>query len=272
VSAPDPPITLGSQSPEPSPGRDAPLDRGGGLTATSSTNSFTALPAGVTITVSKADAGTPLTVSVGQDVDGVALKMQSLVDAVNAAISTVKTYTNNDTGSKAALKGEWAVSSLAGQLLDAVSTTVGAGGSPAQVGLQLSKDGKVTFDKNKFTNALKSDPSLTQKIVGGQTASLGVDGVVSGDDVPALTGVAGRLLQVAKSASDSTTGSLVALANGQDSLAKDIQSRIDAWDVRLAARKVALTRQFAAMETALSSLKNQSTWLAGQINSLPTYG
>ena len=25
------------------------------------------------------------------------------------------------------------------------------------------------------------------------------------------------------------------------------------------------------METALSSLKNQSTWLAGQINSLPSY-
>jgi flagellar hook-associated protein 2 len=32
-----------------------------------------------------------------------------------------------------------------------------------------------------------------------------------------------------------------------------------------------LTRQFSAMETALSSLKNQSTWLAGQINSLPSY-
>ena len=71
-------------------------------------------------------------------------------------------------------------------------------------------------------------------------------------------------------ASDATTGTLVALANGQDSLVKDIQDRIDAWDLRLAKRKETLTRQFTAMETALSSLKNQSTWLAGQINSLPS--
>ena len=51
---------------------------------------------------------------------------------------------------------------------------------------------------------------------------------------------------------------------------KDYQDRIDAWDLRLAKRKETLTRQFTAMETALSSLKNQSTWLAGQINSLPS--
>jgi flagellar hook-associated protein 2 len=39
----------------------------------------------------------------------------------------------------------------------------------------------------------------------------------------------------------------------------------------LAKRKETLTRQFTAMETALSSLKNQSSWLAGQISSLPTW-
>jgi flagellar hook-associated protein 2 len=82
--------------------------------------------------------------------------------------------------------------------------------------------------------------------------------------------IAGRLLAVSKSASDSTTGSLVKLAEGQDSMLKDIQSRIDSWDLRLAKRKEMLTHQFSAMETALSSLKNQSTWLAGQINSLPS--
>ena len=79
-----------------------------------------------------------------------------------------------------------------------------------------------------------------------------------------------RLLDVAKSASDSATGSLVKLAEGQESTLKDIQDRIEAWDLRLAKRKETLTRQFTAMETALSSLRNQSTWLAGQINSLPS--
>ena len=86
----------------------------------------------------------------------------------------------------------------------------------------------------------------------------------------AITGIAAKLLAISKSASDATTGSIVALANGQDLLVKDYQARIEAWDLRLEKRREALTRQFTAMETALSSLKNQSTWLAGQINSLPT--
>jgi flagellar capping protein FliD len=91
-----------------------------------------------------------------------------------------------------------------------------------------------------------------------------------GNAVAAVTGLAKRLLDVATSASDATTGSLVKLAEGKESTLKGIQERIDAWDLRLAKRKEALTRQFTSMETALSSLRNQSTWLAGQINSLPS--
>ena len=52
---------------------------------------------------------------------------------------------------------------------------------------------------------------------------------------------------------------------------KDFESRIADWDLRLATRKETPTRQFTAMETALSSLKNQSTWLAGQISGLPSW-
>jgi flagellar hook-associated protein 2 len=201
----------------------------------------------------------------------VAAKVSALVDAVNATLTQVKSYTSNATGSTAALKGDYSVTSLAGKLLDAVSSAVGSDGSPARVGLQLSKDGKVTFDKAKFITALKDTPDLAVRMVSGTPASNGADGVAGGtDDVAATTGIAARLLAVSKSASDSTNGSLIALANGQDTLVKDITDRIAAWDLRLAKRKETLTRQFTAMETALSSLKNQSTWLAGQINSLPT--
>ena len=269
-SATEDAITAGSKFVATSPGADATIDLGGGITASSSSNTFADLLSGVSVTVSKVDA-TPVTLTVAADTDAVASKMQTLVDAINSALTNVKTYTSTATGSTAALKGEYAVTSLAGQLLNAVSSAVGSDGSPAQLGLQLTKDGKVTFDKAKFSTALKDTPALVQRMVGGTPAGLGADGVVGGgDDVVAVTGLATRLFDVAKAASDSTTGSLVALANGQDSLAKDYTDRIAAWDLRLAKRKEALTRQFTAMETALSSLKNQSTWLAGQINSLPS--
>jgi flagellar hook-associated protein 2 len=231
---------------------------------------------GTTFTVNKDDPATDVTLTVASDPDAVANKVQTLVDAVNSAIGTVKTYTNNSKGSTAALRGDFNVNQMAGQLLDAVSFAVVAAvppvgtdsgdRSPATVGFSLSKDGKVNFDKSKFLSALNDDPELAQRMVAGRDA--GTD-PVTGTQVTAVTGLAERLLTVTKAASDSTTGALVKMAEGQDSLGKDIQDKIDAWDLRLAKRKEMLTRQFTAMETALSSLKNQSTWLAGQINGLP---
>ena len=263
---------VGSAFTRTSTAKDASIDLGGGVVATSATNTFSDLLAGVAVTVS-AEAADPVTVTVAQDADGVAGKVQVLVDAVNAALSTVKTYTNNDKGSTAALKGDYNLTSLTGKLLQAVADAVGADGSPVKVGLQLAKDGKsVVFDKAKFTTALKETPELATRMISGRVASSGIDGVAgTPDDVTAMTGIAGRLFDVAKAASDSATGSIVSLAKGKDSIATDLKNRIEAWDLRLAKRKETLTRQFTAMETALSSLKNQSTWLAGQINGLPKW-
>lgn len=242
-------------------GQDAKLTIGSGSTfsVTSDTNTFTGAMPGVTITVGKQSVGTDVTVDVAANPDAVAGQMQSLVDAVNAALRTVKDYTNNSTGSTAALRGDYAVSQYGGQLLDAVAFAIGADGSPAKIGLELKKDGTVAFDKAKFLAAVKDTPDIALRMVTGT------------DGPPAVDGIADRLLSVTKAASDSTSGALIKLAEGQDSIAKDLKDRIEAWDLRLVKRKEALTRQFAAMETALSSLKNQSTWLAGQINSLPTY-
>lgn len=237
----------------------------------SATNTFDAVLPGTTLTVNKADPLAQVTVSVVADPDAVASKVSALVDAVNATINTVKTYTSNAQGSTAALKGDYSVTSLGGKLLDAISSAVGTDGSAAAVGFQLTKDGRVTFDKAKFLTALKDDPAKVQRMVSGTAASNGPDGVPGGgNDVAEVIGIAGRLRAVSTSASDATTGTLVVLANGQDSMIKDIQDRIAAWDLRLAQRKQTLTRQFSAMETALSSLKNQSSWLAGQISSLPS--
>jgi flagellar capping protein FliD len=243
-------------------GTDSPIP------VTSASNTFSSVLPGAAFTIT-AQGPDKVTVGIAGDPDGIAAKVQSLVDAVNAATSTVRKYTNNAKGSTEALKGDYSASQLAGQLFDAVAFAVGTHGSPAQVGLQLSKDPKdpkVTFDKAKFLTALKDDPTLAQRMVAGAPAGTAADGTI----VAAVTGLAQRVLSVSKAASDSATGSLVKLAEGRDSMAKDITDRIAAWDLRLAKRKEMLSRQFTAMETALSSLRSQSTWLAGQINSLPS--
>jgi flagellar hook-associated protein 2 len=239
----------------------------------SATNTFDELMPGATITASKADRDTQITVGVVTDPDAIAAKVQTFVDAVNGALNSVKVYTSSTTGgATAVLKGDTALSSLASRVLNEVSFAVGNLGSPGWAGLELTKTGTVTFDKTDFLAALAKDPALVQKLFSGTPASTGADGAVGGgDDTPAVPGAIQRVLTVANAATDSTTGQLISLAKGRDDLAKDMQKRIDAWDLRLEKRKSTLMRQFSAMETALNSLKNQSTWLAGQMNSLPSY-
>src|SRR4051794_6293930 len=245
-----------------SQGADATLTLGtttDALQVSSPTNTFTGLMPGLTLTVSKPENG--ITIGVTADPDGVVAKVKSFVDAVNNALQGIKTFTSSTGGPTAVLKGDSGLMSLASRVLTAVSDAVGTIGSPGAAGLPLDKFGKVDFKPEKFIEKLKADPTLVQKLFTGTPAA---------GTTAAVQGVAQRVRDLAKSSSDATTGTLTLLAKGRDDLADDIKKRIDAWDLRLAQRRQTLTRQFTAMETALSSMRNQSNWLAGQLNSLPS--
>jgi flagellar hook-associated protein 2 len=262
---------------------DASITLGAGgatpTTITSATNTFTDVLAGTSFTVSQ--KGTTASVTVTSDPDGVAGKVQAVVTAANAVLAKIKANTDSTTGSTAPLKGDYSLTSLAGQVLDAVSSMVGTSvldlnGNPISSsagsnGLQLTRDGTLTFDASAFKTAFAANPALVQAVFSGAYAA-GTDNTLNTpDDVITTQGVGARLKTLATLASDSATGMLTSLANGQDTRAKDIQSQIDDWTTRLALRQQTLTDQFTAMETALGTLKNQSSWLTSQINSLPTW-
>jgi flagellar hook-associated protein 2 len=246
--------------------------------ATSATNTFSDVLSGTSFTVSS--KGANATVTVASDPDAITAKVSALVSAANAVLAKISSYTDSSTGSTAPLKGDYSLSQLAGQVLDAVSTSVGTplvdasgkaiSSSAGSNGLQLTTTGTLTFDPAAFKTALAANPTLVQDIFGGSLAD-GADKVPNtSDDTMAVDGVGSRLLLLAVQASDSATGMLTSLAKGQDTQALDIQSQIDDWTTRLAARQATLTAQFTAMETALGTLKNQSSWLTSQIASLPT--
>lgn len=241
--------------------------------STSSTNTFNNVLSGTSFTVSK--TGVTATVSVAKSPDAVATAVQNMVDAANAALAKISQYSDSSSGSTAPLKGDWGLISLSGQILDAVSTAVKTAGAPTGAssaglnGLQLTPTGTLTFDATAFKAALAANPSLVQSVFGGSVGN-GTDNVPNTvDDTVDLDGVAARLQTLASRASDAVSGSLTLLANGEDSTATDIESQIDDWTTRLQLRQQTLTDQFNAMETALGTLKSQSSWLTSQINSLP---
>ncbi len=229
-------------------GTDAEIDLGGGLTVKSATNTFTDVLPGTTFSVSKEETGVSVAASVTPD--SMADKVAAMVNAANAALTEAARQSGYDANTKRGgpLLGESTIRTLTSDTLSAVNVIQGAG-SPGSAGIALDRNGKLTFDRGRFLELMAEDPARAQALAAG---------------------VASSLASAAKGATDSTSGSVTLAIQGRNSTVKDLNSRIENWDDRLALRKAALVRQFSAMETALSSLKNQSSWLSGQLAALPS--
>jgi flagellar hook-associated protein 2 len=224
-------------------------------TITSATNAFTGLLPGVDVTVSKASTD-PVTVTVGRDSSKAQAVASGLVDALNAVtayygsntgVTSTTSPTNGTTSTTAGvLLGDATTRSAVQRLTSAMSTPVN-GKSPSSIGIVISKDGDFDFDAAVFQKALAADPVGTQAI---------------------MSGVAKTVSDAATAASDKYTGSITTAITGSQSVVKDLNTQIDSWTDRLTMRRATLQTQYAALETSLSKLQSQSSWLSGQLSAL----
>jgi flagellar hook-associated protein 2 len=143
--------------------QDAELTVGAGTpgayTITSSTNTFNQVLPGLTFTVSQVMAGVTLTTS--PDVTGLTGKVQAMVDAANAVLTEITKDTKFDTSTNTAsiLTGDSTVRHLQDDVLSAVASMLGNGTAASSVGLDVTKDGQLTFDPSAFKNAFAADPT-----------------------------------------------------------------------------------------------------------------
>ncbi|WP_232677510.1 flagellar filament capping protein FliD [Nocardioides sp. R-C-SC26] len=235
-------------------GTDAAIDLGSGITASSSSNTFTDLVPGISITLAATTTiGTTSSVSVARDTTSLAASVQGLVSDLNALLTDIDTQSayNATTKKAGTLTGDATVRSLRSALLDAVYP--GDGSSMAGLGIQVTREGKVQFDQTAFSQAYAADPvGVAERFT------------TSGN------GFADRVAKVAKGASDATEGTLTSAITGRRAGITRLQDSIEDWDRRLELRRTTLERQFTALETALSTMSNQSSWLTGQLASLPS--
>jgi len=224
----------------------------GAYTVTSTSNTFKNLMSGVTLTVSK--LAPEVTIGVTRDVDGIADKVRAMVDAANAALADISLKSTSNVAS-APLKGNAMVRQITSAVLAAVGgglpTTVGGVttyDSFSSAGVQLEKGGKLSFNKETFLAAFDKDPAGTQKLL--------------------QDGLAKALKDVSDAASNTTTGSITLTITNGESYTRRLNDEIASWDTRLELRQKALKRQFSNLEVSLSKMKQQSSWLAGQIATL----
>lgn len=236
-------------------GGDAEISLGAGVTVSSSTNTFADLMPGVTVTLSAAaEVGKPGDVVVARDADKQTEAVKSFVEGINTLLSEIDRATAYDAATKTSgqLSGESSVRALRTAL--ATSLYPADGTSMADLGLQTDRYGKLVFDEEVFAKAYEADPTRIAAAFGD-----------TGD------GFAARVKSVADSASDKYTGTLTSAIQGRTDGIARLNDSIAAWDLRLELRQTTLTRQFTALDVALGRMNNQSSWLASQINSLPSY-
>jgi flagellar hook-associated protein 2 len=235
-------------------GQDASITVGTD-TIHSATNTFSNLLPGISVTLGTgAVAGTNVDLAATTDAKAMSDKVKSLVDAMNSILSDIDSSTKGSVdGSKA---GPLAGDSTLRGVRNAITSTLysAGGGTLADYGVEIDRTGKFTFAADKFQAAYAADPvGVSQKFVDGT-----------------VPGFMARVAKAATNASDSATGSVTKALQGMNTTIKDLNDRIDAWDVRLALKQTTLKRQFSALETALNQMQSQSSWLAGQIAGLPS--
>jgi flagellar hook-associated protein 2 len=247
---------------------------------TSESNTLTNAIPGETLTL-KGVTSSPVSITTNAaaiDTTKVTKAVQSMVDAYNAVVTTVRadltqkpvikksSASDYQTGT---LFGDAGLDGMLSQMKNVMTQTVSGLGltSLADIGIAVPKatgatptqdatDGKLTFDSTAFSTALNADYTKVRNLFQGQGTTKGFGALVSGF-------VDGQ---------DGTNGVLTGRISSDDTSIKDYTSQIDTMNQRMDDEQTRLKAQFSAMETALAQAQTQQAWLTSQIATLPTYG
>lgn len=110
-------------------------------------------------------------------------------------------------------------------------------------------------------------PPITPGL-GGISVLVTAAGVGNLGSVTYTPGAAQRVSSALSRALDTIDGYLTTAEKGNETRRKTLQDSIDAFEVRLEKREARLRQYYSNLEVALSSLQQQSSWLAGQVAGL----
>jgi flagellar hook-associated protein 2 len=220
-------------------------------------NSFSDVLVGVTFTLH--DTGTS-TVTVSDNTDEIVKRAKALTDAFNdvasfvSGESTVQESSDQQTVTLGSLAGDTTSKRIVDQAHDILSSPFAGAATRfvnlASVGFATQRDGTIAFDETTFRAALAEDPNAVAALFAGND---------SGD------GIARQLTSFI----DQTTGTGGAIAirtQGLDDESQALQEQIDSDQAHLATFQANLKAQFNALETLVSGLQSQASFLTAAIS------
>lgn len=214
----------------------------GGYTVSSATNTFTGVIPGVTFSVGAVASN--VTVTVAPDTKSISDKVQALVSATNVALGEIRM----DAGKGGILQGSFQANTLATDIMSAVSRGTASGQSLKAFGVDMDKNGVLSFDAGAFAQAYEADPAGTKAAISGSFAA--------------------NLAATATTAVVPVTGTITSSIASATSVTDNLNKQIDAWTTRLSDTQARLQIRYANMNTMLAKLQSQSTYLTSMLKSM----
>lgn len=261
-------------------GRDARVffgsaDAASGIAVTSTTNTIDSVLPGVKIDL-KGTSDTPVNLSVASDVGGIETAIGVFVTSFNTAIDRIESQTkyDKDSNKRAALLGDSTMLELRSQLYATVQSVargaVGQYTRLADVGITIGEGANLKLDSNRLREALANDPAAVEALFTARTVAddrridLG-DGVSVRNPAAGTTfttlSVMGQMEELGKRYVEGTSAILFARQDQLRDQVKLQQSRIDAFDAKLEAKRQLLQTQFTNMEKSIGKMQNQQSAL-----------
>ncbi len=256
-----------------------------GIDVEKSTNSFTI--DGITYSL-KGETSTAVNFSVERNVDAVYDKVVSFVDAYNTLIEDLqgkldeKVYSDyepltdtereklssdqaeqwDEKSKSGLLNGDSGIRTLLQNMRNAFYQTVAdTGKSAASIGLQTgtyATTGKIVIDKDKLREAIASNPDQVARIFTNVSSS--TDATTKTKESGLVVRLSATLNSYVQSSTENT------LSVNSDAL-DEANDRLDQLEDWLSGNEEKYWSKFSAMESALSKLNSQSSWLSSLLSS-----
>jgi len=227
-----------------------------GVTVTSAKNAVTTAIDGVTLNLlATTAADTPVSLTVANDTNTVINRIQTFVSSYNTLQGVIAKLGNYDSASQVAgpLLGDAVLTGISTQLRRTLSSPVPSVNSKintlASLGITTNKDGTLTLDASKLNSALSSGFNTVSAVFG---ASDGVAAVLS------------KFVDGQLASGSSIDARNKTLATRQKQVVQQ-QAAVSARQQKIKDR---YTAQFTAMDKALATMQQTSSYLTQQFTNL----
>jgi len=230
-----------------------------GIAMTRSTNTITDIATGLTINLLQ-DGGSS-NISISQDRDQIATELEGLVSSYNTLQQQLDSMLSSDSeaGTVGIFNGDNTIRNIGREITKMINSVDSKGYSLANYGIDLTRDGTMTFDKTIFAEKMDADPEGTEAFFSGKTTvnSVGSEIYTKGvfttlsDLMTSYVGSSGTVTNLVTDTKSATTS----LNEERAKAVKLLESRYET-----------LTAKFAAYDSMISKLNSQFSALQQQID------